>query len=148
MVSDSVMTFCRSALEILEGEVREELTNERDPGCSAKEDKTLKYRQRTSSVLHKYLVRFLIMRYLMVMMISCAHLVPWNLFLCTTCSLEVLLISDKFATCMLLFQVQIDHMARALARTFRSPVVETIQGLPQHQQVFSRPCNKFFVVCF
>jgi hypothetical protein len=37
MVSDSVMTFCRSALEILEGEVREELTNERDPGCSAKE---------------------------------------------------------------------------------------------------------------
>jgi hypothetical protein len=97
MVSDSVMTFCRSALEILEGEVREELTNERDPGCSAKEDKTLKYRQRTSSVLHKYLVRFLIMRYLMVMMISCAHLVPWNLFLCTTCSLEVLLISDKFA---------------------------------------------------
>lgn len=49
---------------------------------------------------------------------------------------------------MLLFQVQIDHMARALARTFRSPVVETIQGLPQHQQVFSCPCNKFFVVCF
>jgi hypothetical protein len=78
MVSDSVTTFCRSALEILEGEVREERTNERDPGCSAKEDKTLKYRQRTSSVLHKYLV-------------------------------------------------QIDHMARALARTFRSPVVETIQ---------------------
>jgi cell division control protein 6 len=95
----NALHVCRSALEILEGEVREELTNERDPGCSAKEDKTLKYCQRTSSVLHKYLV-------------------------------------------------QIDHMARALARTFRSPVVETIQGLPQHQQVFSCPCNKFFVVCF
>jgi hypothetical protein len=69
---------CRSALEILEGEVREERTNERDPGCSAKEDKTLKYHQRTSSVLHKYLVRFLIMRYLMVMMMYCAQLVPWK----------------------------------------------------------------------
>jgi hypothetical protein len=78
MVSDSVMTFCRSALEILEGEVREEHTNERDPGCSAKEDKALKYRQRTSSVLHKYLVRFLIMRYLLVMMMYCAQLVPWK----------------------------------------------------------------------
>ncbi|CAM6014463.1 unnamed protein product [Sphagnum balticum] len=82
----NALHVCRSALEILEGEVREELTNERDPGCSAKEDKTLKYCQRTSSVLHKYLV-------------------------------------------------QIDHMARALACTFRCPVVETIQGLPQHQQM-------------
>jgi len=26
-------------------------------------------------------------------------------------------------------------MAKALARTFRSPVVETIQNLPQHQQM-------------
>ncbi|XP_024401767.1 cell division control protein 6 homolog B isoform X2 [Physcomitrium patens] len=31
--------------------------------------------------------------------------------------------------------VRIDHMAKALARTFRSPVVETIQNLPQHQQM-------------
>jgi hypothetical protein len=66
-----------------------------------------------------------------------------NLFLGSSPNLRQICI-----TCMLLFQVQIDHMARALARTFRSPVVETIQGLPQHQQVFSRPCNKFIVVCF
>jgi hypothetical protein len=66
-----------------------------------------------------------------------------NLFLGSSPNLRQICI-----TCMLLFQVQIDHMARALACTFRCPVVETIQGLPQHQQVFSCPCNKFFVVCF
>eukprot|EP00850_Spirogloea_muscicola_P018679 SM000174S03334 [mRNA] locus=s174:85530:85806:+ [translate_table: standard] len=31
-------------------------------------------------------------------------------------------------------QVQIHHMSRALSTTFRSPVVDIIQGLPQHQQ--------------
>ncbi|KAL9238700.1 hypothetical protein vseg_013089 [Gypsophila vaccaria] len=31
--------------------------------------------------------------------------------------------------------VQIHHMALALAKTFKSPVVETIQSLPQHQQI-------------
>lgn len=31
--------------------------------------------------------------------------------------------------------VQIDVMARVLSRTFRSPVVETIQSLPRHQQI-------------
>ncbi|GLT69809.1 hypothetical protein SLA2020_419310 [Shorea laevis] len=30
--------------------------------------------------------------------------------------------------------VRIDHMAAALSKTFRSPVVDTIQSLPQHQQ--------------
>lgn len=28
-----------------------------------------------------------------------------------------------------------DHMLAALAKTFKSPVVDTIQSLPQHQQV-------------
>lgn len=32
-------------------------------------------------------------------------------------------------------QVRIDHMALALSKTYRSPVVDTIQSLPQHQQV-------------
>ncbi|GLT27259.1 hypothetical protein SLA2020_022710 [Shorea laevis] len=31
--------------------------------------------------------------------------------------------------------VRIDHMAAALSKTFRSPVVDTIQSLPQHQLV-------------
>ncbi|XP_031385173.1 cell division control protein 6 homolog B [Punica granatum] len=31
--------------------------------------------------------------------------------------------------------VRIDHMALALSRTFRSPAVDTIQSLPQHQQI-------------
>ncbi|KAM7260228.1 hypothetical protein ACFE04_015969 [Oxalis oulophora] len=31
--------------------------------------------------------------------------------------------------------VKIDHMAAALSRTFRSPIVDTIQSLPLHQQV-------------
>eukprot|EP01018_Ginkgo_biloba_P038609 Gb_30217 [translate_table: standard] len=31
-------------------------------------------------------------------------------------------------------QVRLDHMASALAKTFRSAVVDTIQSLPQHQQ--------------
>ncbi|KAL0355408.1 UNVERIFIED_CONTAM: Cell division control protein 6B [Sesamum radiatum] len=35
--------------------------------------------------------------------------------------------------------VRIDHVAAALSKTFKSPVVDTIQSLPQHQQVrFSR----------
>lgn len=34
-----------------------------------------------------------------------------------------------------MLQVRMDHMAAALSKTFKSPVVETIQSLPQHQQV-------------
>lgn len=30
-----------------------------------------------------------------------------------------------------------DHMIAALSKTFKSPVVDTIQSLPQHQQVSS-----------
>jgi len=28
-----------------------------------------------------------------------------------------------------------DHMIAALSKTFKSPIVDTIQSLPQHQQV-------------
>ena len=35
----------------------------------------------------------------------------------------------------ILWQVQIGHMAAALSTTFKSAVVQTIQSLPQHQQV-------------
>ncbi|XP_057433818.1 cell division control protein 6 homolog B [Lotus japonicus] len=31
--------------------------------------------------------------------------------------------------------VRIDHMARALSKTYRSPAVDTIQSLPHHQQI-------------
>ncbi|GLT27255.1 hypothetical protein SLA2020_022690 [Shorea laevis] len=41
------------------------------------------------------------------------------------------------------FQVRIDHMAAALSKTFRSPVVDTIQSLPQHQQIILCSAAKF-----
>lgn len=34
-----------------------------------------------------------------------------------------------------LMQVKVDHMAVALSKTYRSPTVDIIQSLPQHQQV-------------
>ncbi|KAF5744520.1 cell division control protein 6 [Tripterygium wilfordii] len=40
--------------------------------------------------------------------------------------------------------VGFDHMAIALSRTYRSPVVETIQSLPQHQQIIVCSAVKFF----
>lgn len=40
--------------------------------------------------------------------------------------------------------VRIDHMARALAKTFRSAVVDTIQALPRHQQIVLCSAVKFF----
>lgn len=40
--------------------------------------------------------------------------------------------------------VRIDHMARALAKTFRSAVVDTIQTLPRHQQIVLCSAVKFF----
>ncbi|KAH9326494.1 hypothetical protein KI387_006672, partial [Taxus chinensis] len=41
-------------------------------------------------------------------------------------------------------KVRIDHMARSLAKTFRSAVVDTIQSLPQHQQIVLCSAVKFF----
>ncbi|KAJ0512341.1 hypothetical protein HanHA300_Chr10g0345151 [Helianthus annuus] len=31
--------------------------------------------------------------------------------------------------------VRVDHVAIALSRAYKSPIVDTIQSLPQHQQV-------------
>lgn len=36
-----------------------------------------------------------------------------------------------------MLQVRLDHMAVALSKTFKSPIVDTIQSLPQHQQVIN-----------
>lgn len=41
-------------------------------------------------------------------------------------------------------QVKLDHMAAALSKTFRSPVVDTIQSLPQHQQIILCSAVKVF----
>ncbi|XP_050235717.1 cell division control protein 6 homolog B [Mercurialis annua] len=40
--------------------------------------------------------------------------------------------------------VRIDHMAVALSKAYRSPVVDTIQSLPQHQQIILCSAVKFF----
>ncbi|CAH2038682.1 unnamed protein product [Thlaspi arvense] len=40
--------------------------------------------------------------------------------------------------------VRMDHMAAALSKTFKSPVVETIQSLPQHQQIIVCSAAKAF----
>ncbi|KAJ4700935.1 Cell division control protein [Melia azedarach] len=41
-------------------------------------------------------------------------------------------------------QVRVDHMALALSNTFKSPVVDTIQSLPLHQQIILCSAVKFF----
>ncbi|CAI0556792.1 unnamed protein product [Linum tenue] len=41
-------------------------------------------------------------------------------------------------------QVKIDHMAAALSKAFRTPVIDTIQSLPQHQQIILCSAVKFF----
>lgn len=40
--------------------------------------------------------------------------------------------------------VKMDHMLAALAKTFKSPVVDTIQSLPQHQQIIVCSAAKAF----
>ncbi|XVF19896.1 hypothetical protein REPUB_Repub11eG0151000 [Reevesia pubescens] len=40
--------------------------------------------------------------------------------------------------------VRIDHMVLALSKTFRSPIVDNIQSLPQHQQITLCSAAKFF----
>ncbi|KAK0603467.1 hypothetical protein LWI29_005326 [Acer saccharum] len=40
--------------------------------------------------------------------------------------------------------VRVDHMALALSNTFKSPMVDTIQSLPQHQQIILCSAVKFF----
>ncbi|CAN1235490.1 Cell division control protein 6 homolog [Linum perenne] len=41
-------------------------------------------------------------------------------------------------------QVKVDHMAAALSKAFASPLVDTIQSLPQHQQIILCSAVKFF----
>ncbi|KAH7549918.1 hypothetical protein JRO89_XS13G0105100 [Xanthoceras sorbifolium] len=41
-------------------------------------------------------------------------------------------------------QVRVDHMALTLSNTFKSPVIDTIQSLPQHQQIILCSAVKFF----
>ncbi|KAG0614152.1 hypothetical protein M758_6G155000 [Ceratodon purpureus] len=77
---------CRSALDILETEVRAEMNKDEVGTSTSNGSEPSGLQQRSSSIKPPHLVR-------------------------------------------------IDHMAKALARTFRSPVVETIQNLPQHQQM-------------
>lgn len=43
-----------------------------------------------------------------------------------------------------MLQVRTDHMAVALAKTYKSPVVDTIQFLPQHQQIILCSAVKLF----
>ncbi|KAK9279784.1 hypothetical protein L1049_013466 [Liquidambar formosana] len=40
--------------------------------------------------------------------------------------------------------VRVDHMVVALSRTYRSPIVDTIQSLPQHQQIILCSAVKLF----
>ncbi|KAL2486395.1 Cell division control protein 6-like protein [Abeliophyllum distichum] len=40
--------------------------------------------------------------------------------------------------------VRVDHVAIALSKAYRSPVVDTIQSLPQHQQIILCSAVKFF----
>ncbi|XP_021278639.1 cell division control protein 6 homolog B-like [Herrania umbratica] len=65
-------------------------------------------------------------------------------------SVEGEFISQQTAPALEIFQseenntVRIDHMALALSKTFRSPIVDTIQSLPQHQQIILCSAVKFF----
>lgn len=44
-------------------------------------------------------------------------------------------LNDIFLKVLELLQVRIDHVAAALSKVYKSPVVDTIVSLPQHQQV-------------
>ncbi|KAM7256554.1 hypothetical protein ACFE04_012295 [Oxalis oulophora] len=87
------LSVCRSALEILEGELRE-FTNNDDSMPPEK--------------------------------------LPFDR--------QIPLVSLKIEEAIM---VKIDHMAAALSRTFRSPIVDTIQSLPLHQQIILCSAVKF-----
>ncbi|KAI8015297.1 hypothetical protein LOK49_LG05G01407 [Camellia lanceoleosa] len=40
--------------------------------------------------------------------------------------------------------VRVDHMAIALSKTYRSPIMDTVQSLPQHQQIILCSAVKLF----
>ncbi|CAL5388560.1 unnamed protein product [Camellia sinensis] len=41
--------------------------------------------------------------------------------------------------------VRVDHMAIALSKTYRSPIMDTVQSLPQHQQHYTLFCCEAFL---
>ncbi|KAI8015294.1 hypothetical protein LOK49_LG05G01400 [Camellia lanceoleosa] len=43
--------------------------------------------------------------------------------------------------------VRVDHMAIALSKTYRSPIMDTVQSLPQHQQIIICSAVKLFHIC-
>ncbi|XWS53021.1 hypothetical protein CRYUN_Cryun11dG0122200 [Craigia yunnanensis] len=101
------LCVCRSAVEILEAELRESASNE----SLASEGECIS-RQ-------------------------------------TASSLEIFRSQENNSPLQLLthhdiFQLRIEHMALALSKTFRSPIVDTIQSLPQHQQIILCSAVKFF----
>ncbi|KAL6564077.1 AAA ATPase [Orobanche hederae] len=52
--------------------------------------------------------------------------------------------ADEILTNQVNNMVRIDHVAAALSKTFKSPVVDTIQSLPQHQQIILCSAVKLF----
>ncbi|KAK8707594.1 hypothetical protein V6N13_058649 [Hibiscus sabdariffa] len=108
------LSVCRSAVEILEAELRESAT-----GVSL----TSVESEFISGSVHRL---FLLMK-------SSHHKkIIHHLFYSCLPTLD-----DKF-------QVRIDHVALALSKTFRSPIVDTIQSLPQHQQIILCSAVKYF----
>ncbi|XP_071714131.1 cell division control protein 6 homolog B-like [Rutidosis leptorrhynchoides] len=51
---------------------------------------------------------------------------------------------DSTCTSNLTSMVRVDHMAIALSRAYKSPIVDTIQSLPQHQQIILCSAVKLF----
>lgn len=98
----------RSALEILETEVRG--STDQEPQGPVPED------QLVSIYVHANVFSLR----LRTMQISRIHR-SWDLI--------------PLWLSLITLQVKMDHMVAALSKTFKSPVVDTIQSLPQHQQV-------------
>ncbi|KAG5566998.1 hypothetical protein RHGRI_002530 [Rhododendron griersonianum] len=63
-------------------------------------------------------------------------------------SVDIGFLDQRSSACDLIKQnssiVRVDHMAIALSKTYRSPVVDTIQSLPQHQQIILCSAVKLF----
>ncbi|CAL5334035.1 unnamed protein product [Camellia sinensis] len=72
----------------------------------------------------------------------------------SACNLDFSLVENGYSNqqttpaCDLIKQgidiVRVDHMAIALSKTYRSPIMDTIQSLPQHQQHYTLFCCEAF----
>ncbi|CAL5386465.1 unnamed protein product [Camellia sinensis] len=72
----------------------------------------------------------------------------------SACNLDFLLAENGYSNqqttpaCDLIKQgidiVRVDHMAIALSKTYRSPIMDTVQSLPQHQQILLCSAVKLF----